>query len=532
MKHIDFVVLDFVLLQLSYIIAYFTRHASWRLFASLRLPYTDIYLGSAVVLGLGGVAFSVMTENHKDILKRGYLVEFKELFKMVAACTAFILIYLFFTQSGGRYSRLVVIYFFLYAMIICYAGRCAWKYWLLHRGVSKYRKRHIILVTASRYAKDLAESLKKNEYGGIEFVGMVLADNAAAFKAHDGTTASAGGASSPRADAIAYDTAGIGGETAASEADRRESAVQSADKEIGGISLIEVTDGLAGVLSDNWVDEVMIYVPADAVDISVTERIREMKKDFLLMGIPVHEIIDFDPDNDNYRTVETIAGYECLTESIKMATTGQLLIKRLMDIAGGLVGLVLTVVLFFILGPMIKSADPKGGVFFRQERVGRNGRRFHIYKFRSMYHDAEERKKALMAQNKMADDKLFKMDNDPRILGSGPDGTRHGLGWFIRRTSLDEFPQFLSVLIGHMSLVGTRPPTVAEGEKYDLHHRARLAIKPGLTGLWQVSGRSNITDFEEVVRLDMKYINNWGIREDIKILAKTIAVIFTGEGAE
>ena len=124
------------------------------------------------------------------------------------------------------------------------------------------------------------------------------------------------------------------------------------------------------------------------------------------------------------------------------------------------------------------------------------------------------------------------MDNDPRILGSGPDGTRHGIGWFIRRTSIDEFPQFWSVLIGHMSLVGTRPPTIDEWEQYDLHHRARLAIKPGLTGLWQVSGRSNITDFEQVVDLDMKYINNWGIREDIKIILKTVKVMLTGDGAE
>ena len=124
------------------------------------------------------------------------------------------------------------------------------------------------------------------------------------------------------------------------------------------------------------------------------------------------------------------------------------------------------------------------------------------------------------------------MDNDPRILGSGPDGTRHGIGWFIRRTSLDEFPQFWSVLIGDMSLVGTRPPTVDEWEQYELHHRARLAIKPGLTGLWQVSGRSNITDFEQVVDLDMKYINNWGVREDIKIILKTVKVMLTGDGAE
>lgn len=115
--------------------------------------------------------------------------------------------------------------------------------------------------------------------------------------------------------------------------------------------------------------------------------------------------------------------------------------------------------------------------------------------------DAEERKKELMKQNEMKG-LMFKMENDPRIIGSGADGSKHGLGWFIRKTSLDEFPQFWNVLKGDMSLVGTRPPTVDEWKQYEPYHRGRLAVKPGLTGMWQVSGRSDITDFEEVVKLD------------------------------
>ena len=141
-----------------------------------------------------------------------------------------------------------------------------------------------------------------------------------------------------------------------------------------------------------------------------------------------------------------------------------------------------------------------------------------------MYMDAEERKAELMKQNKMSDGKMFKMDNDPRII--------KGIGNFIRDYSLDEFPQFWNVLIGDMSLVGTRPPTVDEWEKYEMHHRSRLAFKPGLTGMWQVSGRSEITDFEEVVELDTKYIEQWSIGLDIKILFKTVTVVFTGSGAK
>lgn len=173
-----------------------------------------------------------------------------------------------------------------------------------------------------------------------------------------------------------------------------------------------------------------------------------------------------------------------------------------------------------IFGPIIYIQSP-GPIFFSQERIGRNGRRFKIYKFRSMYPDAEERKKELMAQNKMQG-LMFKMDNDPRIIP---------IGHFMRKTSLDEFPQFLNVLKGDMSLVGTRPPTVDEYEQYEMHHKARLAVKPGLTGMWQISGRSDIVDFEEVVRLDTKYISEWNIGLDIKILLQTVKTVLKREGS-
>ena len=138
-----------------------------------------------------------------------------------------------------------------------------------------------------------------------------------------------------------------------------------------------------------------------------------------------------------------------------------------------------------------------------------------------MYPDAEERKKALIDQNKM-EGLMFKMDNDPRIIP---------IGRFLRKTSLDEFPQFWNVLKGEMSLVGTRPPTLDEYEKYSLYHASRLSIKPGITGLWQISGRSDITSFEEVVKLDREYIRNFSTFEDLRIMFKTISVVFTGKGS-
>ena len=206
-----------------------------------------------------------------------------------------------------------------------------------------------------------------------------------------------------------------------------------------------------------------------------------------------------------------------------MATTGQLILKRGMDICGGIVGVLLTAVIFLFVAPVIYIKSP-GPIFFKQVRIGKNGKQFNIYKFRSMYMDAEERKKELMAQNDVKDGMMFKMDNDPRII--------KGIGNFIRDYSLDEFPQFWNVLKGDMSLVGTRPPTVDEWEKYEMHHRSRLAFKPGLTGMWQVSGRSNITDFEEVVRLDTEYIKTWNPGLGIKILFKTVAVVIGKVGSK
>ena len=147
-----------------------------------------------------------------------------------------------------------------------------------------------------------------------------------------------------------------------------------------------------------------------------------------------------------------------------------------------------------------------------------------------MYQDAEERKKELMKQNKM-EGLMFKMDADPRIIGSGPDGRRKGLGYWIRTLSLDEFPNFYSILKGDMSFVGTRPPTLDEYENYSQHHKSRLAMKPGLTGMWQVSGRSDMTNFEEIVALDTEYIKKWSLSLDMKIIFKTIVVVLKRKGS-
>ena len=207
--------------------------------------------------------------------------------------------------------------------------------------------------------------------------------------------------------------------------------------------------------------------------------------------------------------------------------------KRTMDIIGGLVGCVITGILFIFIAPAIYIQSP-GPIFFSQPRVGKNGKIFKMYKFRSMYMDAEERKAELMDQNRVKDGLMFKLEFDPRVIGNKvlPDGTRKtGIGEFIRKTSLDEFPQFINVVRGELSLVGTRACLESEYAAYAPHHRARMAVKPGITGMWQVSGRSKITDFEEVVKLDTQYINEWSFGLDLKIILKTVKVVLTGDGA-
>lgn len=186
--------------------------------------------------------------------------------------------------------------------------------------------------------------------------------------------------------------------------------------------------------------------------------------------------------------------------------------KRAFDIIGSLIGIILSSPIMLITAIAIKI-DSKGPVIFKQERVGLNGRHFKMLKFRSMVADAEALKKNLEKQNQMSNNLMFKVEDDPRI-------TR--VGKFIRKTSIDELPQFFNVFVGDMSLVGTRPPTLDEVDQYSTYHWRRLSTRPGITGMWQVSGRNNITDFDEVVALDTEYIDNWSFWLDFKICCKTV----------
>jgi lipopolysaccharide/colanic/teichoic acid biosynthesis glycosyltransferase len=298
-------------------------------------------------------------------------------------------------------------------------------------------------------------------------------------------------------------------------------------KEIQGIPLIDKNVPLFEAIGHEWVDEAFFFLDPNYL-------LPKCYIDNLLkMGITIHfSYSSLIEEEGIMQRTDKVGSYYVFTNSLKIVNSTSLAVKRLIDIAGGLVGCLLTGIIFIFIAPLIYIKSP-GPIFFSQWRVGKNGRKFKIYKFRSMYMDAEERKKEYMAQNKM-NGLMFKMDDDPRIIGSekkDKNGRPRGIGNFIRNTSLDEFPQFWNVLVGDMSLVGTRPPTVDEWEQYDESHRVRMCVKPGITGVWQVSGRSKITDFNEVVRLDTSYVRNWSVLLDIKIILKTIKVVLRSEGA-
>lgn len=253
----------------------------------------------------------------------------------------------------------------------------------------------------------------------------------------------------------------------------------------------------------------------------VRRKIEHLIEAFSEMGIDSLITIDSFAIETLETKLEDFGTTNVIRLSPRLFTDGELLLKRLMDIAGALVGCLICILFGIIVAPLIFLEDP-GPIIFKQKRVGRNGKYFYIYKFRSMYQDAEAKLQTLKDQNEMQGF-MFKMKNDPRITK---------IGKILRKTSIDELPQFFNVLEGSMSLIGTRPPTVDEYNQYSAHHKRRISIKPGITGLWQVSGRSEITDFEEIVRLDCFYIDHWSITSDIKILLKTFAAVFTGKGSE
>lgn len=473
LKHIDFIALDMICLQVAFVLAYALSGYGIN-------PYSVIlYRNMAVFLELADIIVIFCYGTMKGVLKRGHYREFAITAKHSIIIGALAILCLFMLQQGQQYSRLALIITIPIYVLITYVVREIRKRTLAKRMIDG-EDRTLLIVTTSDIAQQVVDNMQKNNYARYILSGIVVIDE---------------------------DWTG---------------------RMINGMKVVANEETVASYVCQEWIDEVLIvtsekeYYPKNLI-----EQLSET-------GVTIHlNLAKIDNVPGRKQLVEKVGVYTVLTTSMNNSSSFQLVLKRMMDIIGGIVGCILTGFIFIFVAPVIYMASP-GPIFFKQERVGRNGKKFKMYKFRSMYMDAEERKAELMKENKLGDGKMFKIDFDPRVIGNKilPDGTQKtGIGDFLRRTSLDEFPQFLNVLKGDMSIIGTRPPLISETNLYELHHRARLAIKPGITGMWQVSGRSDITDFEEVVRLDKEYITNWNIGLDMKILLKTVLVVFKKDGS-
>lgn len=401
-----------------------------------------------------------------DFISRGYFEEFRSVVCKSALFAAILAVYELLRRDAEGIQRGIYIVTVIVAIVIMYVSRLLVKAYLKSHNDSK-RASRVIMVTVKDRAKNTLSKIDEKDDWLRKIDGIVIMDE------------------------------------------------NMTGQDINGVPVVADIHTMMKFIKNEIVDEVYI---------DVTDRIRERIKPMVMeledMGVIVNLKLEI---LDSYKDFDSKLGYigavPVITFANRIYDWKGMLVKRCIDILGAIVGLIVMFIAMIFVGPAIMIESP-GPIFFKQKRVGKNGRYFEIYKFRSMYMDAEERKKDLMAQNEMSG-LMFKMKDDPRITK---------VGKFIRKTSIDELPQFINVLKGDMSLVGTRPPTVAEFKQYQGHHKRRLSMKPGITGMWQAYGRKTVSDFEEIVKMDLNYIDNWSIMLDIKILFKTVQSVLTTGG--
>ena len=419
-----------------------------------------------IILLLLAVGYNFVNSQNRNLFARGYLIELKEVIVYNIYLLCGLVLIAFFWKKLETTSRLLTSYFFCFNIVIMYLSRVLVKVLLRRMYNDDPKKTKGILMVVEKGQEALLDTFRSGLTYNV--IGTLIVDRDQVTGTVDGNKISC------------------------------------------------TLDKLVNTVVTYQIDDVVFKLPGQG-----QKALFELITDFEDMGANCHYALDVPTGARGNATMEMFGEMFMATYTLRTQSTWQLVIKRVMDICGAVVGLILCGIISIFLIPAIKLDSP-GPAIFSQIRIGKNGRRFKFYKFRSMYVDAEERKKELMKNNEM-DGLMFKMEDDPRITK---------VGKFIRKTSLDEFPQFWNVLVGDMSLVGTRPPTEDEFNKYNGHYKRRLMMTPGITGLWQVSGRSSITDFDEVVKLDLEYIDNWSLLGDIKILFKTVISVIKRDGAE
>lgn len=457
-KHLDFMILDIVCLILSFVFATLIRYESYSSY-NHEYHYTTLF-----VMVLLEIVLTFFYEPFKNVLKRGNLKELKSTLIFVVLNMLGTTFYLFVSKSGSLNSRLVVAYTYIIYFVLSLLTRIALKEYIIKKSYASLKNgnKSLFVITSKRKLKDNIERIANNNFDMHHISGICVLDEDMKGQSYE------------------------------------------------GYPIVANKDDALDWACSQWIDSVFFGVGTNKAP-------KELIEGLAAAGITIHKAIDDDfLIEGQSRSVNKIGSYTVLTSSNREYSNFELFVKRLMDICGGIVGCIITLILTIIIGPIIYIKSP-GPIFYTSERIGLNGKRFQMYKFRSMIMNAEKMRDQLQKQNIMKDGMMFKIADDPRIIP--------GIGTFIRKTSLDEFPQFFNVLKGEMSLVGTRPPIPDEWEKYKPEHRIRMSIKPGVTGLWQISGRNTILDFDEVVRLDKEYIDNFSLSLDIKILFKTIVYL-------
>ncbi len=452
---------DILVILLSFALATYVRYQNFR---DMRDKTMHFYIG--VLLVLVGTVYNFATDANRDYIKRTVWQEGTAVFKYVITLVIGSIAIAYMLQLAEQFSRLVMFYFGIFDFLLMLFAHQALKWILKTYWKSGDTAVKLLVVSEKDVLMPTIRHLQHRIEINYSIVGAVCLDE---------------------------DLTG---------------------EEIRGVKIISSREDFIDKVTGLPVDEVFIHTP------NISQKaLNDMIEALGDMGVTVHYCIELNNIAGSTQ-VGTFGTYSVISYINGTGRYRALILKRVMDIVGALIGLAITAVVTPFVALAIKLDSP-GPVFFSQIRIGRNGRRFKIYKFRSMRTDAEEIKEKLEDQNEM-NGLMFKMKNDPRI-------TR--VGAFIRKTSIDELPQFWNILKGDMSLVGTRPPTEGEFEQYTQYYRRRISMTPGLTGMWQVSGRSEIEDFDDVVKLDLQYIDNWSLGLDIRILIKTVGVVLFGRGA-
>lgn len=459
-QNIILFITDFAGLLLSYYMSGFIWLYYYKGFG-LEFSVGQVDSKLTVVIATFLIAYLIHTEN-EDYTKRTLMQETVSVFKTNIILAAIIAIYQLLDKSSVDFPRGLYVLTIIINVILMLIVREVIKLYL----TKKYRnKKRLLVITTSDRADRIVDKYSSIDNWANRLYGIAVIDK---------------------------DMKG---------------------DNINGVPVVANVHDMMTYMKNEIVDEVYISIRQDKAE-ELSAVVMQLED----MGIIVHiKLETLDAYKDYDMKLEKMGKTPVVTFANRFYDYRKLAIKRIIDIIGSIVGLVIMFIAMIFVAPAIKIESP-GPVFFKQKRVGRNGRYFYIYKFRSMYMDAEERKKELMAKNEMSG-LMFKMKDDPRITK---------VGKFIRKTSIDELPQFINVFKGDMSIVGTRPPTVNEFKQYEGHHKRRLSMKPGITGMWQAYGRKTITDFEDIVSMDLDYIDNWSIMLDVKIILRTFIAVFQG----